>query len=152
MPGSRWQWRSIVPPMRVKMPAVTPAFERLPRRDETCQVPRSLGDGLVEVDATWGAIQPLEVAPGVRTVAELEVIEHAERGGPLVDTRLEHFHREGTIPGARSMPHEEIIDHVDELDPSGPTVFFCNGPQCPATPDAISRLLDHGYPATAILY
>ena len=30
--------------------------------------------GFVIVDSTWGTIQPLEVAPGVRTVAELDVI------------------------------------------------------------------------------
>jgi rhodanese-related sulfurtransferase len=106
----------------------------------------------VEVDATWGEVQPIELAPGVRTVGELELIEHVERGGPLVDTRQHQFHQEGTIPGALGLPHEQIIDRIDDLDPSTPTVFFCNGPQCTATPDAIGRLLDAGYPAASILY
>jgi rhodanese-related sulfurtransferase len=134
------------------MSAVPPPIERLPRRDETCQVPRPLGDGLFEVDATWGEVQPMRLAPGIETVGELEVIEHLEHGRPLVDTRLGHFHRDGTIPGARGIPHEQILEHLDELDPSVATVFFCNGPQCPATPDAIRRLLDHGYPPPAIRY
>jgi rhodanese-related sulfurtransferase len=105
-----------------------------------------------EVDATWGTVQPIELASGVRPIGELELLEHLAQGLPLVDTRLEHFHRDGTIPGARGIPHEAIVEKMDELDPSVPTVFFCNGPQCAATPDAIRQLLDAGYPARSILY
>jgi rhodanese-related sulfurtransferase len=115
-------------------------------------VPRPVGHGVFEVDATWGTVQPIELAPGVRTIGELELIDHVRQGLPVIDTRLVHFHRGGTIPGARSIPHEQILDHLDELDPSVPTVFFCNGPQCSATPDAIHKLLDAGYPPEAILY
>jgi rhodanese-related sulfurtransferase len=115
-------------------------------------VPQPLGDGMLRVDGTWGTVQPIELAPGVRTVGELEVIEHVERGGAVIDTRLEHFHREATIPGARLIPHEQILDRRGELDPDEPAVFFCNGPQCEATPDAIERLLQAGYPAGSILY
>jgi rhodanese-related sulfurtransferase len=104
------------------------------------------------VDARWGSVQPLELAAGVRTIAELELIDHLEHGLPVVDTRLRHFYRQGTIPGARSLPHEEIVERMGELDPSKTTVFFCNGPQCTATPDAVSRLLDAGFPAESILY
>jgi rhodanese-related sulfurtransferase len=127
-------------------------FKRFPQREQTCQVPRSVGEGLVEVDATWGTVQPIELAPGVRTVGELELIEHLKRGLPAIDTRLDHFHRDGTIPGARSIPHEQILDRLDELDPSRPTAFFCNGPQCTATPDAIHQLLETGFPAQSIRY
>jgi rhodanese-related sulfurtransferase len=115
-------------------------------------VPRPLDDGVVNVDATWGTVQPIEIAPGVRTIGELELIEHLERGLPAIDTRLEHFRREATIPGTRGISHEEILEHREELDPGVPTVFFCNGPQCPATPDAITKLLRAGYPAESILY
>jgi rhodanese-related sulfurtransferase len=98
------------------------------------------------------AIPPTELAPGVRTIGELELIEHLERGLPAIGTRQPHFYREGTIPGARSIPHDEILDHLRELDRDRPTVFFCNGPQCAASPDAIRKLLDAGYPPRAILY
>jgi rhodanese-related sulfurtransferase len=104
------------------------------------------------VDATWGAVQPIELAPGVRTIGELELIEHLRERQPVIDTRLAHVHREATIPGARSIPHHQILDHLDELNDSTPTVFFCNGPQCAATPDAVHKLLDAGYPADAIYY
>lgn len=94
----------------------------------------------------------MELAPGVRTLGELEVIRHIERGEPLVDTRLEEFFRLGTIPSACSIPHESVLEHLDELDRSVQTVFFCNGPQCPAAADAVRQLLARGYPPSAILY
>jgi rhodanese-related sulfurtransferase len=127
-------------------------LERAPSREQTCQIPQRLGDGLVKVDATWGTVQPIELAPGIRTIGELELIEHLRRGLPVIDTRLAHFHEDSTIPGARSIPHDEILDRRDELDHAVESVFFCNGPQCTATPDAIHNLLDAGYPARAILY
>ena len=33
-----------------------------------------------------------------------------------------------------------------------PTVVFCNGPQCPATAQAIEALLAAGWPAERLLY
>src|SRR5438270_13401533 len=109
-------------------------LERLSRREQAYQVPQPIGAGLFEVDGTWGTVQPIALAPGVRTVGELEVIDHLAAGRPVIDTRLAHFNEQATIPGARSIPHEEILDHLSELDPSTPAVFFCNGPQCAATP------------------
>jgi rhodanese-related sulfurtransferase len=88
----------------------------------------------------------------VRTIGEIELIDHLERGLPAIDTRQPHFHRDATIPGARGIVHEQILDHLDELDRGVPTVFFCNGPQCKATPDAVHALLEAGYRAKAILY
>ncbi len=134
--------------------AGTGHIERLARRQETCMVPRPVPDqpGLVTVDATWGTISPIQLAPGVRTVGELEVIEHIDGGLPLVDTRLEHFYREGTIPTARNVPHEQIDASKEGLDPGLATIFFCNGPQCAATPAAIQALLAAGYPAESIFY
>lgn len=94
-------------------------LDRLAPREDGPQVPEPVPGqaGLYRVDATWGTIQPLEVADGVRTVGELEVVER-----------------------------------MDELDPSQPTIFFCNGPQCAQSPWAIEALLEAGYPAEAILY
>lgn len=133
------------------MPHAT-KLQRVPRRAGACMVPRPRGDGLVQVDPAWGTVQPIELAPGVRTIGELELIDHIEHGRPLIDTRQPHFHRDATIPGARGIPHDRILEHLDELDPNVPTVFFCNGPQCAATPDAVRTLLEAGYPADAIRY
>ena len=108
--------------------------------------------GLFVVDATWGTIAPIQVAPGVRTVGEVEVLEHLEQGLPVVDTRSPSSHERSTIPGARNIPHMEVVARIDELDRGLETVFFCNGPQCPATPNVVEALLAVGYPANAILY
>jgi hypothetical protein len=98
-------------------------------------------------DATWGTISPIQLAPGVRTIGELEIIDHIHAGLPLVDTRLESFYREGTIPSAGNLTHQRIADSIGALDPDVATVFFCNGPQCAATPSAIHTLIGAVHPA-----
>jgi len=119
--------------------------------DDAPQVPRALGArGRFVVDATWGMVQPLRLAPGVETVGELELIAHVEQGLPLVDTRLAEYAAEGTIPTARRIPHGDIVERMGELDRSVPTILFCNGPQCTATPDAVEALLGAGYPAAML--
>ena len=131
-----------------------PTIERLPRRRDVCVIPRPVeGDpGLFLVDATWGTITPMQLAPGVRCVGELEVIEHIASGLPLIDTRLSKYLAAGTLPGARSIPHTEIGRRLDELDATTDTIVFCNGPQCQATPDAVRILLDAGHPAERLQY
>ena len=128
--------------------------ERLRRRERVCRVPRPHPDeaGQFIVDATWGTIAPMTLAPGVRTVGELEVIEHMQAGLPLVDTRQPSAFEGGTLPGAVNIPHEDMASRMDEIDRSLPTVLFCNGPQCAATPDAVRTLLQRGHPADKILY
>ena len=127
---------------------------RLARRDHPERVPRAIeGEpGIFAVDATWGVIQPISLAPGVRTVGELEVIEHLRAGRPLVDCRLSEYVERGTIPGAINIPHGEIAERMAELNTVDPTVVFCNGPQCRATAHAIEALLAAGWPAERLLY
>lgn len=130
------------------------AFGRLSPRGDGPQVPEPVPgeEGLYRVDSTWGTIQPLEVAEGVRTVGELEGMEHLRAGLRVVDARTPGWFERGTIPGADNIPHTDVVERMDELDPSQPTVFFCNGPQCPQSPWAIEALLEAGYPPEAILY
>ena len=94
----------------------------------------------------------MQIAPGVRTVGELEVIDQIDRGLPLIDTRRESFFGQGSIPSARNIPHERMAEEIGSLDPSLATMLFCNGPQCAATPSSIRTLLGAGYPAESILY
>ena len=129
-------------------------LSRLARRADPQRVPRAVGGepGIFAVDATWGVIQPISLAAGVRTVGELEVIEHLRAGRPVVDCRLPEYVERGTIPGAVNIPHGEIVERIGELDPVEPTVVFCNGPQCVATAEAIDALLAAGWPAERLLY
>jgi rhodanese-related sulfurtransferase len=130
------------------------SIERIARRPDAFMVPRPVdgAPGRFLVDATWGVIRPIEVARGVRTVGELEVIRHIERGLPLIDSRLPDFFAAGSIPAAVSVPHTETARRLAEFDPAVETVLFCNGPQCGATPDSIAALLAAGHPADRILY
>ena len=93
------------------------------------RVPILLADsGLVVIDATWGTIKPMRIADGVRTVGELEVMEHLDRGLVLIDSRPAEAYGSSTIPGARNIPHDETVERISQLDPAEPTIFFCNGP------------------------
>jgi rhodanese-related sulfurtransferase len=127
---------------------------RLARRAHPERVPRAVqGEpGIFAVDATWGVIQPISLAPGVRTVGELEVIEHVRAGRSILDCRLPEYVETGTIPGAVNIPHGEIAERMAELDPVEPMVVFCNGPQCAATEQAVEALLAEGWPAERLLY
>jgi rhodanese-related sulfurtransferase len=132
---------------------VTGTFERISRRANPQRVPRPLGahPDLMIVDATWGTVAPIEIAPGVRTVGELEVIDHVEAGRPLVDTRPPEAFALESIPGAVNLSWHEETELVAAA-PAQPAVYFCNGPQCTATPGAIAILLAAGHPPEWILY
>jgi rhodanese-related sulfurtransferase len=108
--------------------------------------------GLVVVDTTWGTIQPMEVAKGVQTVGEVELIEHLDKGLPVLDSRDRGSYDRATIPGAVNVPFADAAARRGELDQEHPTVFFCNGPQCGQSPRAIRALLDAGHPAQRIWY
>ncbi len=133
--------------------------EKLTRRartrdDDPINLPQPV-DGepeLVTIDTTWGKLQPLEPVAGVRTVGELELADLAAAGATLVDTRVPDSRSGVTIPGAVNIPHDQIAERRDELDPDGTSVLFCNGPQCPQTPDALRTLVDAGHPAGALAY
>jgi rhodanese-related sulfurtransferase len=107
---------------------------------------------VVAVDTTWGELQPLEAAPGVRTVGELELVELVEQDAVLVDCRTAGSFGGRTIPGSVNIPHDVIVKRRSDLDPNRLAILFCNGPQCPQSPDAIRGLLDAGHPAAALAY
>jgi rhodanese-related sulfurtransferase len=107
---------------------------------------------LVAVDTTWGELQPLEVAAGVRTVGELELLELVGQGAVLVDSRTAGSFGGRTLPGSVNIPHDVVVDRIAEFDRDRVSILFCNGPQCPQSPDSIRRLLDAGYPAGALAY
>ncbi len=132
------------------------ALERKPRERETPpqMVPSPVAEepDLVTVDTTWGEIQPLEPAPGVRAIGEKELLELVTQGVPLVDGGTGDFFTQATLPGAVNIPFDQAVNRRDELADSEQVVFICNGPQCPQSPTAIRGLVDHGFPAERIRY
>lgn len=109
-------------------------------------------------------IQPMQPAPGVTTIGELEMI--AALRDPeviVVDSRTPDWFLKGTIPGAVNMPYTEAVDRMGELgceidfegwDCAGarPVALFCNGLWCGQSPTAIRRMIEAGFPAEKISY
>ena len=110
-------------------------------------------------------VQPQSVAPGVKTVGELEVVKYMAKGGLIIDARTIEWHVKGTIPGAKSMPYTQIVSRLGELGCHQPlkgakwdcssaktVLLFCNGLWCGQSPTAIRAMLREGYPASKLLY
>ena len=124
-------------------------------------------------------IQPAVIAPGVDTIAELEVLDYLSKMNAgdtsilVIDSRTPDWTRKGTIPGAVNIPWtalnpamgadpisigEILVDRfgVKEMeglwDYSGAKtlVMFCNGMWCGQSPNNIKNLLKFGYPADKI--
>lgn len=131
------------------------ARERRIRKDASPSVPQPVpfADDLVVVDVAWGRLQPIRLPGGVQTVGELEVLEAMRAGGSLLDTRGAPSYAEGTIPGARHLPHDAVPGHLALVAADrAPHVLFRNGPQCPATPKVIAELLELGVAPALLRY
>ena len=123
-------------------------------------------------------IQPATLAPGVETIAEVEVLDYVKRMSDgdssilLIDSRTPDWVARGTIPGAINIPWTSL--NIAKSDPltiedilSGQfgakadgenwdfsnartLVMFCNGMWCGQSPNNIKSLLKLGYPAEKI--
>jgi rhodanese-related sulfurtransferase len=123
-------------------------------------------------------IQAGTLAPGVETIAELEVLNYLERTSwgesiLVIDSRTPNWVSQGTIPGSVNIPWTllnldaggnplqirdilitqfGVTEHEDLLDFSEAKilVLFCNGAWCGQSPENIYTLLRLGYPAHKI--
>ena len=107
-------------------------------------------------------IQPMEVADGVTTIGELELLEMlVDPNAVVVDSRTPDWFAGGTIPGAVSIPYTEMGENLDDLgceidfdgwicDDAKRVALFCNGIWCGQSPTAIRAMIDAGYPADRI--
>ncbi|WP_122073791.1 rhodanese-like domain-containing protein [Pseudophaeobacter sp. EL27] len=108
-------------------------------------------------------VQPMQAAPGVTTVAEVELLKFIDRGGKLIDSRTLEWHLDGTIPSAINMPYTQMASRLNEVGCTGgegrwdcsqseEVLLFCNGPWCGQSPMAIKAMLREGFPAEKIFY
>lgn len=123
-------------------------------------------------------IQPMQLAPGVETLGELELIAYLKRAGKdlsvlVIDSRDGDWaQRSGLIPGTVRLPWQELHpQHTDaekiaeilvfrfgaarqaglwNFENAKTLVFYCNGPWCGQSPTNIKQLLALGYPAHKI--
>ncbi|MDP9182515.1 MAG: rhodanese-like domain-containing protein [Actinomycetota bacterium] len=129
------------------------ARARRTRSGDPQNVPTPSGEtDMVTVETAWGKIQPIEPVPGILTVGELEVAELVRDGAQLVDTRVPDSRSGVTLPGAVNVPHDQVLARKHELDTGRIHILFCNGPQCPQTPDALRALTEDGYPLDRLAY
>jgi rhodanese-related sulfurtransferase len=109
-------------------------------------------------------IQPMQVAEGVANIGEVEMLALLQDPDAIVvDSRTTKWFEGGTIPGAISLPYNEVNDQLDMLgceidfdgwlcDEAKTVALFCNGPWCGQSPTAIRRMIAAGYPTDRIRY
>lgn len=123
--------------------------------------------------------QPMQVADGVTTIGEVELIDFmrhqlADGSGILIDARTGDWHARGTIPGSVNIPFTKLnpaqgadditlgeslsqlgvteLDDGWDFSQAKQAVLWCNGPWCGQSPTAIRGLLSIGYPVGKLLY
>lgn len=122
-------------------------------------------------------IRPIVLAPGVETIAELEILDYlvsAKNDSSIlvIDSRTPDWVAKGTIPGSVNIPWTVLNPETsDPLTISGvmlegfgvkqdeelwdfsdakTLVMFCNGMWCGQSPRNILTLIKYGYPADKI--
>ena len=82
---------------------------------------------------------------------EVEAIDRAEllkrmrrRNVVVIDVRPEDEFEAGHIEGARSIPIDELEQHLDELPKGREVIAYCRGPFCVMAHDAVRRLHEAG--------
>jgi rhodanese-related sulfurtransferase len=124
-------------------------------------------------------IRPIKLAPGVETIAELEILEYLQRasGGDksvlVIDSRTPGWVKKGTIPGSINIPWTQLSltaggnslsiadilteqigvsqeDDLFDFSNAKTLVMFCNGMWCGQSPKNIKTLINLGYPADKI--
>ncbi|MEU6283365.1 metalloregulator ArsR/SmtB family transcription factor [Streptomyces sp. NPDC047028] len=82
---------------------------------------------------------------GTAEVSREELRARAAAGDVVVlDVRPAEEYRAGHIPGAVSIPVEELADRIDELPEQTEIVVYCRGEYCVLAYDAVRLLTDRG--------
>ncbi|RSM96615.1 ArsR family transcriptional regulator [Nonomuraea sp. WAC 01424] len=65
----------------------------------------------------------------------------------IIDVRASSAYAKGHVPGAVSVPLEELEHHLDELPADARIVAYCGGPYCVVSPEAVRLLRERGFDA-----
>jgi rhodanese-related sulfurtransferase/DNA-binding transcriptional ArsR family regulator len=68
----------------------------------------------------------------------------------VLDVRPESEYQAGHIPGARSIPVDELAGRLGELPPDKEVIAYCRGPYCLFSDEAVTVLRAHGIPAVRL--
>ncbi len=104
---------------------------------------RNLAESLLpEMDRLRGELGVL--APEERE----ELLSRIRRGEvTLLDVRPVAEYQAGHLPGARSIPLQELRARLSEVPRDREVVAYCRGPYCPMATDAVTVLAAAGYRA-----
>jgi rhodanese-related sulfurtransferase len=124
-------------------------------------------------------IQPAVLAPGVETIAEVEMLHYLKKMSDgddsilVIDSRTPDWVAKGTIPGSVNIPWTQLnpaqgadpisiseilvgkfgvkeVEGLWDYSSAKTLVLFCNGMWCGQSPNNIQNLLKFGYPADKI--
>lgn len=96
------------------------------------------------VDRALEALFELHDAGSVDVVSRSELLALAGRHGvTIVDVRPKEEFESGHIPGARSVPLDELPLHLDDFSTSAEVVAYCRGTHCVMAYDAVHLLHAH---------
>lgn len=163
----------------------TVPFVEVVHKGKTVRIQRVQNNGNI-IDLDFGltsrpcppyCIQPMQLAPGVETIGELEVLKYLQKSVKdesviVIDSREPKWLSNGMIPGAVNIPWTELYNKTASDDAIADVlqfrfnviissriwnfqnarilVFYCNGPWCGQSPTNIRALLSLGYPAHRI--
>ena len=123
-------------------------------------------------------IQPIELAAGIETIGELEIIDYLKKLSAgddnivVIDSREAKWLNKGMIPGAINIPWTKLfnktatpsqvreilqlsfgvafIDGLWNFQNAKTLVFYCNGAWCGQSPTNIKSLVNYGYPVSKL--
>ncbi len=131
------------------------------RRDGTRIYYRLASDGVTDL---WAALRNVAVehVAGIDRLAEaylgdrgeLRTVDRRELAGlvaagdvVVIDVRPPAEYAAGHIPGARSVPPDEVQRHLGGLPTDIEIVAYCRGPYCVYADEAVRELSRHGHRA-----
>lgn len=80
-----------------------------------------------------------------------ELVRRMDKGKvTLIDVRPKEEYENNHIPGASSIPLEELEDHLLRLPPDQQIIAYCRGRYCLLSVEAVSILKAHGYHAARL--
>lgn len=90
----------------------------------------------------------LTVKDSLEPLPAAELLARARDGlVTVIDVRPAEEYRDGHLPGAVSIPLEQLEKHLRELDRDKEVIAYCRGPHCVLAFEAVARLRRKGWQA-----
>jgi len=128
------------------------AYYRLASDDviRLCQTLRTLAEQqFAEIDRLVAAY--LGDRDGLEAIDTETLLSRLEEGDlTLLDVRPVEEHRAGHIPGAWSIPVDDLERRVEELPRGRDVVAYCRGPYCVFADEAVALLRNRGFRAARL--